>query len=245
MAEHSDELTGPDLTRGIEIAGIRPGELIAGHAFGEPVLLVHVEPNWLAVGGKCTHYGANLAEGVLVSETIRCPWHHACFNLRNGAASCAPALNDLPSYSLLVENNILRVTEKRDHTRLRADDPGSRGSRAPAKVVLDENPILGPSSVFIIGASAAGIACAEMLRREAYTGPITLVDMDPDVPYDRPNLSKDYLAGNAPEEWLPLHPKEFFDDQKIRIVSGVEAQDIDTGSKTVRLSDGSVHQYAA
>ena len=104
---------------------------------------------------------------------------------------------------------------------------------------------MGPSSVFIIGASAAGIACAEMLRREAYRGPITLADMDRDAPYDRPNLSKDYLAGNAPEEWLPLHPSDFFADQKIGILSGVEALQIDTASKTVRLNDGSVQHYGA
>jgi NADPH-dependent 2,4-dienoyl-CoA reductase/sulfur reductase-like enzyme/nitrite reductase/ring-hydroxylating ferredoxin subunit len=245
MAEHSDELTGPDLSQGIEISSVSPGELVAGHAFGEPVLLVHVEPNWFAVGGKCTHYGAPLAEGVLVGESIRCPWHHACFELRNGAASRAPALNDLPSYTVLLENNIVRVTGKRDHSWPRGADNRPRGSRAPERVLLDENPVVGPSSVFIIGASAAGIACAEMLRREAYRGPITLVDADPDAPYDRPNLSKDYLAGNAPEEWLPLHPKKFFDEQGIRILSGVEARHIDTGSNSVELSDGSVHRYGA
>jgi NADPH-dependent 2,4-dienoyl-CoA reductase/sulfur reductase-like enzyme/nitrite reductase/ring-hydroxylating ferredoxin subunit len=245
MTENSDELTGPDLTQGIEISSIRPGQLIAGHAFGEPVLLVHVEPNWFAVGGKCTHYGATLAEGVLVGETIRCPWHHACFELHNGAASRAPALNDLPSYTVVLENNIVRVTAKRDHSWPRGADQRPRGSRAPDKVLLDESPVVGPSSVFIVGASAAGIACAEMLRREAYRGAITLVDMDPDAPYDRPNLSKDYLAGNAPEEWLPLHPKAFFEQQKFTILSGVEAQGIDTGSRTVRLSDGSLHHYGA
>lgn len=245
MAENSDELTGPDLSQGIEISSVSPGELVAGHAFGEPVLLVHVEPNWFAVGGKCTHYGAPLAEGVLVGETIRCPWHHACFELRNGAASRAPALNDLPSYTVVLENNIVRVTGKRDHSWPRGADNRPRGSRAPEKVLLDENPVVGPSSVFIVGASAAGIACAEMLRREAYRGPITLVDADPDAPYDRPNLSKDYLAGNAPEEWLPLHSKNFFDDQGIRILSGVEARRVDTGSKSVELSDGSVHRYGA
>ena len=245
MTENSDELTGPDLTQGIEISSIRPGQLIAGHAFGEPVLLVHVEPNWFAVGGKCTHYGATLAEGVLVGETIRCPWHHACFELRNGAASRAPALNDLPSYTVVLENNVVRVTAKRDHSWPRGADQRPRGSRAPEKVLLDESPVVGPSSVFIVGASAAGIACAEMLRREAYRGAITLVDMDPDAPYDRPNLSKDYLAGNAPEEWLPLHPKGFFEQQKLTILSGVEAQGIDTGSRIVRLSDGSVHHYGA
>ena len=242
MAEHTDELAGPDLSRGIAVSSVSPGQLIAGHAFGEPVLLVHVEPNWFAVGGKCTHYGATLAEGVLVGETIRCPWHHACFDLRNGAASRAPALNDLPSYSVVVENNIVRVTGKRDPTRAHSEDR-PRGNRAPTKVLLDETPVFGPRSVFIIGASAAGIACAEMLRREAYRGPITLADMDSDAPYDRPNLSKDYLAGNAPEEWLPLHPRELFEDQKIRILSGVKVLQIDTSSKTVRVSDGSVHEY--
>jgi len=244
MAEPSEELTGPDLVQGIELTSVSAGELIAGHAFGEPVLLVHVEPNWFAVGGKCTHYGATLAKGVLVSETIRCPWHHACFDLRNGAASSAPALNDLPSYTVLVENNLVRVTGKRDATRVHSDDH-ARGNRAPGKVLFDENPVVGPRSVFIVGASAAGIACAEMLRREGYRGPITLADIDPDAPYDRPNLSKDYLAGNAPEEWLPLHPREFFEEQQFRILSGVKALEIDTAAKTVRLSDSSVHQYGA
>jgi 3-phenylpropionate/trans-cinnamate dioxygenase ferredoxin reductase subunit len=143
----------------------------------------------------------------------------------------------------VVEGNIIRVSGKREHSRLLADDIRPRGSRAPERVLLDESPIVGPSSVFIIGAGAAGIACAEMLRREAYRGPITLADTDPDAPYDRPNLSKDYLAGSAPEEWLPLHPASFFDDQKIRILSGVEAVKIDTASKTVGLSDGGVHRY--
>jgi len=84
VSDHSDELTGPDLAEGIQASTIGPGQLVAGHAFGEPVLLVHVEPNWFAVGAKCTHYSAPLDQGVLVSDTIRCPWHHACFNLRNG-----------------------------------------------------------------------------------------------------------------------------------------------------------------
>jgi NADPH-dependent 2,4-dienoyl-CoA reductase/sulfur reductase-like enzyme/nitrite reductase/ring-hydroxylating ferredoxin subunit len=243
MTEHSDELTGPDLTEGIEISSVRPGQLIAGHAFGEPVLLVHVEPNWFAVGGKCTHYGAPLHQGVLLGETIRCPWHHACFELRNGAASCAPALNDLPSYDVAIENNIVRVTEKRDHGQLKGPAGRPRGSRAPEGVLFEENPITGPKSVVIIGAGAAGNACAEMLRREAYRGPVTLIDPDPDAPYDRPNLSKDYLAGSAPEEWLPLHPKEFYAAQRIDIISGLEVTAIDVHSQSVRLSDGSSRSY--
>jgi len=243
VSEHSDELTGPDLAKGIQASSVGPSQLVAGHAFGEPVLLVHVEPNWFAVGGKCTHYGAPLDQGVLVSDTIRCPWHHACFNLRNGAASRAPALNDLASYDVAIENEMVRVVRRRDPGQLKGDTHNTHASRAPDRVLFEENPVAGPKSVVILGAGAAGNACAEMLRREAYRGPITIVDPDSDAPYDRPNLSKDYLAGNAPEEWLPLHPRDFYDAQHIEILSGVEAVSIDTSAKTVQLSDGSTRDY--
>jgi apoptosis-inducing factor 3 len=245
MSEHDQELTGPDLTLGFDTSGIPAGQLVAGHAFGEPVLLVHVAPNWFAVGGKCTHYSAPLDQGVLVGETIRCPWHHACFQLRNGAASRAPALNDLPSYDVAVENNIVRVTRKRDPGQLRGETHRARTSRAPERVLFEPAPTTGPESVVIIGAGAAGNACAEMLRREAYRGPITLIDPDRDAPYDRPNLSKDYLAGNAPEEWLPLHPADFYSTQHIEILSGVEAVSIDAPARTVHLSDGTARKYGS
>jgi NADPH-dependent 2,4-dienoyl-CoA reductase/sulfur reductase-like enzyme/nitrite reductase/ring-hydroxylating ferredoxin subunit len=241
----SDELTGPDLATGVGISSVGAGQMIAGHAFGEAVLLVHVEPNWFAVGAKCTHYGANLVEGVLVGETIRCPWHHACFELRNGAASHAPALNDLPCYDVVLESDIVRVTRKRTGGQLRGRDSRRRGSRAPEKVMFESDPISGPSCVVIIGAGGAGIACAEMLRREGYCGPITLIDGDPDAPYDRPNLSKDYLAGNAPEDWLPLHPKEFYETQHLEILAGVTALEVDPNARTVRLSDESTRPYGA
>ena len=244
MSEDSVELTGPDLAKGVEASSVRAG-LLAGHAFGEPVLLVHVEPNWFAVAGKCTHYGAPLEQGVLVADTIRCPWHHACFQLTTGAASRAPALNDLSSYDVAVENNIVRVTRKRDHARPKAEGYRARGSSAPERVLFDPNPSAGPKSVVIIGGGAAGNACAEMLRREGYRGPITVIEPDPDAPYDRPNLSKDYLAGSAPEEWLSLHPKEFYAAQRIEFVSGVEATGIDTKSKTVHLSDGTSREYGS
>jgi 3-phenylpropionate/trans-cinnamate dioxygenase ferredoxin reductase subunit len=242
VTEHADELTGPDLEKGVGLSSIPAGKMIAGHAFGEPVVLAHVEPNWFAVGAKCTHYGGPLVEGVLVGETIRCPWHHACFELRNGAASHAPALNDLPCYEVAVENDIVRVKGKRTGGQLHGSRQ-PRGSRAPDRVLLEANPIAGPSSVLIIGAGAAGNACAEMLRREGYRGPVTLVDGDRDAPYDRPNLSKDFLAGNAPEDWLPLHPKEFFEAQRLEILSGVKAQTIDAKAKSIRLSDGSTRSY--
>jgi 3-phenylpropionate/trans-cinnamate dioxygenase ferredoxin reductase subunit len=243
VSGHSDELTGPDLEAGVDVSSLAPGQMVAGHAFGEPILLVHAAVNWFAVGAKCTHYSAPLDQGLLVGETLRCPWHHACFDLHNGAASHAPALNDLPSYDVAVENNRVRVLRKRDHGQLKKRSLTTRGSRLPDRVIFEPHPAAGPESVVIIGAGAAGNACAEMLRRGAYRGPITMIDPDSDAPYDRPNLSKDYLAGNAPEEWLPLHPRAFYDDQHIEILSGVEAASLDPKSRTIQLSDGSSRRY--
>jgi apoptosis-inducing factor 3 len=245
MSDNSEALTGPDLAKGVEASSVPGGGMIAGHAFGEAVLLAHVKPNWFAIGAKCTHYSAPLVEGCLVGETLRCAWHHACYDLRNGAATHAPALNDLPCYDVAVENDIVRVTGKRTGGQLRGRGHRPRESRAPEKVAVEAKSPTGPGSVFIVGAGAAGNACAEMLRREGYRGPVTLVDGDNDAPYDRPNLSKDFLAGSAPEEWLPLHPKEFYEAQGIEILRGVHAKSIDTGARTVLLSDGSFRSYDA
>jgi NADPH-dependent 2,4-dienoyl-CoA reductase/sulfur reductase-like enzyme/nitrite reductase/ring-hydroxylating ferredoxin subunit len=245
VSDSPDELTGPDLSKGVEASSVPAGQMIAGHAFGEPVLLAHVEPNWFAVGARCTHYGAPLVEGALVGETLRCAWHHGCFDLRNGAAIYAPPLNDLPCYDVAIESDIVRVTGRRTGGQLRGRGHRPRESRAPEKVTVEANSADGPNSILIIGAGAAGNACAEMLRREGFRGKVTMVDYDPDAPYDRPNLSKDFMAGSAPEEWLPLHPKDFYEAQSIEILRGASAKSIDSKAKTVQMSDGTTRSYDA
>lgn len=217
--------------------------MIAGHAFGEPVLLARVSDSFFALGAHCTHYSAPLAEGIIVGETLRCPWHHACFELRNGAASSGPALNDLPVYDVVVESDMVRVSGKRENGSAAAIANRPRTSRAPDKVNVDQKPSAGPASVLIAGGGPAGEACAEMLRREGYRGPITIVDPDKDAPYDRPNISKDFMAGNAPADWLPLHPPEFFAAQGIEILSGVEIREIDHEKQAAQLSDGTTRKY--
>jgi len=98
--------------------------------------------------------------------------------------------------------------------------------------------------VIIIGAGAAGNAAAETLRREGYDGPITMIDGDDGAPCDRPNLSKDYLAGNAPEEWIPLHPPEFYEARRIEIVRA-EVAALHPGEHVIELADGSRRTYGA
>ena len=101
------------------------------------------------------------------------------------------------------------------------------------------------SSILIIGGGAAGSAAADMIRREGYEGPVTIVSADSDLPVDRPNLSKDYLAGDAEDDWMPIWSKEQYDERKIDLVLGRRATTLDPKAQTVGFDDGSTRQYGA
>jgi len=199
-------LTGPDLVAGIAASELKPGDKLLGHANGEAVLLARVGDDYFAIGATCSHYGGPLAEGAIVGDTVRCPWHHACFSLRNGEALRAPALSNLSCWRVDRRGDRVAVTGKVEREPLAPTYPLPR--RADGEL----------HDVVIVGAGAAGYAAAEMLRRCGFEGRVTIVDEEPDSPYDRPNLSKDYLAGNAPEEWIPLRPADFAAEHRIEIV---------------------------
>ena len=185
-------------------------------------------PTCLAIGATCTHYGGPLAEGLVVGDTVRCPWHHACFSLRTGAALRPPALNDLPCWRVEQRDGMAFVREE-----LQRPAPPSR----PAAGL--------PTSVVIVGGGAAGLAAAEALRAEGYAGAVTLMSADPSPPCDRPNLSKDYLAGTAEADWIPLRPPEFYPKHHIDLRLGARVTAIEPGAHAVLLADGSRMTYGA
>jgi nitrite reductase/ring-hydroxylating ferredoxin subunit len=191
MAQDQDTPSGPDLTKGISLADLKDGKLV-GRVGEEEVLLVRRGAEVTAVGAHCTHYQGPLVDGLIVDDTVRCPWHHACFDLRTGEALHAPALSPLACWSVEQRGDKIFVREKR-----KPQAPQTAPAGAPGKIV-------------IIGGGAAGFAAAEMLRRRGFGGSIVMLSNDPDAPVDRPNLSKDYLGGNAPEEWVPIRPDEFY-----------------------------------
>jgi NADPH-dependent 2,4-dienoyl-CoA reductase/sulfur reductase-like enzyme len=92
--------------------------------------------------------------------------------------------------------------------------------------------------VVIVGGGAAAFATAEMLRREGFAGSVTLLSSDDAAPYDRPNCSKDYLAGNAPEDWIPLKPSEFYREHAIDVVLGTEVTAIDVDARHLAMTGG-------
>jgi NADPH-dependent 2,4-dienoyl-CoA reductase/sulfur reductase-like enzyme/nitrite reductase/ring-hydroxylating ferredoxin subunit len=226
MAEASNELEGPDFEKGCDTGKVPDGGMLLGHAFGEPVLAARRGEELFAIGATCTHYGGPLAKGLMLGCTVHCPWHHARFDLRTGEAIAAPALNDVACYKIQRRGEQFFLTGKID--------------RKP-----ERRPKSSPASVVIVGAGAAGGAAAEMLRRQGYDGPVTMIGADQFLPYDRPNLSKDYLAGNAPEEWIPLRSPEFYREQKIDAIANTSVTAIDPKAKQVTLSDGRSLGYGA
>jgi apoptosis-inducing factor 3 len=215
---------GPDLARGIALADLRDGGMLAGHVGNETVLLARRGTEVFAVGAICTHYGGPLTEGLLVEDTVRCPWHHACFSLRTGEALRAPAFDPVPCWRVEQRGGRLFVREKLARPA-RHTAPAKPAGAAPERIV-------------IIGGGAAGFAAAERLRREGYAGSLALLSADDAAPYDRPNLSKDYLAGTAPEEWIPLRPAGFYAEHGIELRLGARVAEIDRARRRVRLTGG-------
>ena len=229
MGDENQKRNGPDLARGVALVELDEGVPLLGYFESEPVLLVRRGEEVFAVGATCTHYNGPLAEGLVDGDTVRCPWHHACFSLRTGMPLRPPALQPVSCYTVERHDDTARVTGKRKPNVTRSVPPGRTATSPPA-------------SVLIVGAGPAGERAAETLRDEGYDGSIVVIDPDIDTPCDRPNLSKDFLAGNAPEEWIPLHPPEFYEAHGIQLVRA-RATRIDPHARRVELDDGSTHDY--
>jgi NADPH-dependent 2,4-dienoyl-CoA reductase/sulfur reductase-like enzyme/nitrite reductase/ring-hydroxylating ferredoxin subunit len=227
MSTGTPESKGPDLASGVAIDSIADGKMLQGHVGDEAILLARRGKDFYALGATCTHYGGPLAEGLVVGDTVRCPWHHACFSLRTGEALHAPALSGVACWS----------------TELSGGKVFVRGKASPARALRFTPKGDSPRKIVIVGGGAAGFAAAERLRREGFQGELTMVSDDDAAPVDRPNLSKDYLAGTAPEEWVPLRGDDFYAEQHIDLRLRTSVSGIDVRAREVALGDGSKLAY--
>jgi apoptosis-inducing factor 3 len=232
MSENAKQMSGPDLAAGVAITDIADGAMLQGYVGEETVLLARRGDEFFAVGAACTHHHGPLAEGLMVGDTVRCPWHHACFSLRTGEAVRAPAFDPLPRWRVQHENDRVFVREKQ---------AASAAKPAPA----ESERAAWPASIVIIGGGAAGFAAAEMLRREGYDRPVTMLSADDAPPCDRPNLSKDYLAGTAQESWIPLKSPKFYEKRAIDLRLNARVTAVDPRNRSVTLADGKTLEYGA
>jgi NADPH-dependent 2,4-dienoyl-CoA reductase/sulfur reductase-like enzyme/nitrite reductase/ring-hydroxylating ferredoxin subunit len=226
MTQEQSPPSGPDLTQGIALAEFADGKLV-GHVGDQEVLLVHRGTEMFAIAAHCSHYHGPLSEGLVVGDSVRCPWHHACFDLRSGEAVRAPAISPLDCWRVEQRNGRVFVHEKLEKLKPRA--------KASADAM--------PDKIVIIGGGAAGFAAAEMLRRREFRGNITMLSSDAAAPVDRPNLSKDYLAGSAPEDWMPLRPDRFYGEAGIELHLNTEVAGIDTKARHVVTAGGGKVPY--
>ena len=219
---------GPDFSRGVALAKFTDGAMLSGHFKGEPIVVARRGDAYFAIGASCTHYGGPLADGLMVGETVRCPWHHACFSLRTGDAIRAPALSPVTCWKIETTDTRLFV----------------RGKETAKK----QQPVRSATSlkrVVIVGGGGAGAAAAEMLRREGYRGRLTIISADQSAPYDRPALSKEFLIGSASKKMLPLRPPDFYRKHEIELLLNTRVAAIDTHAKSVQLVKGGRRKFDA
>ncbi len=227
MGTSTETLSGPDLTRGVSVSAVADGGMVLGHAHGKPVVLVRQGDEMFAVGAVCTHYGGPLSDGLVAGDTIRCPWHHACFSLRTGEPLRAPALKPIACWQVEVRDGHAYVGK-----------PAKRGPRLSRQA--SGSP---PESIVILGGGGAGNAAAEMLRRDGYDGRLTMLSDDASGPCDRPNLSKGYLAGTAPAKSNALRSPAFYRSHEIDLELRARATTIDIAGRRVQLEDGRHHAF--
>jgi apoptosis-inducing factor 3 len=222
----------PDFTKGFPVSDLENGRMVQGKVGDEDVVLARHADEFFAVGAGCTHYHAPLAEGLIVGDELRCPLHHACFSLRTGMALRAPAFDAIPRW------RVERVGDKvfvREKLAALAQYPEANTRTTPNS----------PSSVVIVGGGAAGLAAADMFRRKGYEGPVTMVSADDSAPYDRPNVSKDYLQQPIPDEWMNLRLPDFYKEQRIELVLNSRVSALGLRERQVQLEDGRTFPFGA
>jgi NADPH-dependent 2,4-dienoyl-CoA reductase/sulfur reductase-like enzyme/nitrite reductase/ring-hydroxylating ferredoxin subunit len=222
----------PDLAKGFSVEDLHDGGMIQGKVEDEDIILARHGEEFFAVGAGCTHYHGPLAEGLIVGDQLRCPLHHACFSLRTGLALCAPAFDSIPRWRVERIGDRIFVREKLPAL---GQYPESNTTRPPNS----------PSSVVIVGGGAAGLAASDMLRRRGYDGPVTLLSADDSAPYDRPNVSKDYLQEPIPDEWMNLRLPDFYKERRIDLILNSRVRSLDLRRKQVQLEDGRTYPFGA
>ncbi|KAL8948252.1 MAG: hypothetical protein Q9222_005550 [Ikaeria aurantiellina] len=204
--------------RELEVEGIENGK----------VLLARVGDSTHAMSPNCTHYGAPLKLGVLTPEgRLTCAWHGACFSVGTGDVEDAPALDPLAKFE---------VYEKSGAVYIKGEEATIKASRRSPNVKCTA---AGKEKVVVVGGGSGAIGAVQALREQGFTGDITMISSEPNLPIDRTKLSKALIADKSKVEW---RSQEWFDSASISTISD-EVSSIDFKSKSVATKAGKSFPY--
>ena len=163
------------------------------------ILVTRDDDEFHAFDGKCPHAGADLGNGLRCGHRVVCPWHHATFDSRDGTLLEPIAIEGLTQYELTDDGDNVTV------------DISAKINAAIEKDKLTD------THTVIVGGGAAGFMTANQLRQTGYGGKITLISADDKAPYNRPLLSKAFLAGNMDEDKLLLGGSDWASNNDIEL----------------------------
>ncbi|WP_025644541.1 MULTISPECIES: FAD-dependent oxidoreductase [unclassified Psychrobacter] len=182
----------------ISAEGIKDGGMKSFKQDDDSIILITRDGDeFNAFDGKCPHAGADLGEGLRCGNRVICPWHHGTFDSIDGSLIEPVAMKGLTRYS---------VTRQGDN--LIVDTTSNINERA-------DNDQLADTHTIIVGGGGAGFMTANQLRHTGYGGKITLISADNKAPYNRPLLSKAFLAGQMDESKLILGGSNWADRNNI------------------------------
>ena len=216
-----------------KVSDLQDGEMKEVAVGETKILLTRIKGKFHAIGGICTHYGGNLAEGALCGERVYCPWHQSAFNVISGDLEEVPGLDAVPLFAVRVEGEDIFVKV-----------PEGASDRRTMPMVRPD-PQTDKRTFAIVGAGAAGLAAAETLRQDEFQGRILMISKDTALPYDRPEVSKGYLKGDSTKETMPWRSSEFFQEHGIEVLLSQEVSEVDTRIRTLKFKEGRSLKYDA
>lgn len=202
-------------------------EVKVGEGDSDKVIIANVDGQFYCVSSKCTHFGFSLSKGVLIDDKIICPFHAAAFSVITGYPEHGPALDGLHTYETRVEDGKIIV-------RVPKTIPSNNQLKMAQRDPNDNRKYL------VVGGGVAGLNCAETLRQSGFTGEITIISEESDLPYDRTFLNKKL---KAKREGIQLRSDDFFKRAEIEYLRSTRVTRIDEKRKVAILENGTELSY--
>ena len=193
------------------------------------ILITRDEDEFSAFDGKCPHAGADLGEGLRCGNRVVCPWHHGTFDSRDGTLLEPVAMRGLTQYELSDEGDSIVV---------------NTAAKIDKRVANDK---MTDTHTIIVGGGGAGFMTANQLRHTGYGGKITLISQDDKAPYNRPLLSKMFLAGKMDEKYLMLGGANWARNNDIDLRLNQTVSEVLPNERTIVITgaDGKSEQQTA